>query len=61
MVLILWKAAKSSEVVRIDLASGARDLLSCTEFHSWVEFSLDMDIIPFAVPFRMKSAWDRGC
>jgi len=31
-------------------------LLSCTEFQSWVEFSLDMDIMPLAVPFRMKSA-----
>src|SRR6266487_2757383 len=33
-----------------------RDLLSCTEFHNCVECSFDIDIIPFAVPFRMKSA-----
>lgn len=30
--------------------------LSCTEFHNCVECSFDMDIMPFAVPFRMKSA-----
>jgi len=30
--------------------------LSCTEFHSCVELSFDMDMIPFAVPLRMKSA-----
>ena len=33
-----------------------RSILSCTEFHNWVEFSFDMDIIPFAVPLRIKSA-----
>ena len=45
------------------------NVLSVTEFHNWVEFSFDMDIIPFAVPLRMKSAYDevgdgvnrRGC
>jgi hypothetical protein len=31
--------------------------LSSTEFHSCVEFSFDIDIIPFAVPLRIKSAW----
>jgi hypothetical protein len=34
-----------------------RDSLSCTEFHNFVEFSFDIDIIPFAVPYRIKSAW----
>ena len=36
---------------------GEGSVLSWTAFHSCVEFSLDMDIMPFAVPFRMKSAY----
>lgn len=66
MVWTLLKAAKSSveesggALVSWSLHGGRElkegGLLSCTEFHSCVEFSFDMDIIPFAVPFRTKSA-----
>ena len=36
---------------------GKEDELSWTAFQSCVEFSFDIDIIPFAVPFRIKSAF----
>jgi hypothetical protein len=62
-VWILWKEGRSSvgEDVSWGLLRGVNggrgaEILSWTAFHSCVEFSFDMLMMPFAVPFRMKSA-----
>jgi hypothetical protein len=47
---------KSYWAMARDRLGRERRLLSCTEFQSCVECSFDIDIMPFAVPFRMKSA-----
>jgi hypothetical protein len=57
---VIWRWAVRSSVKRV-LVSWLvwsvfvyrileEDGLSCTEFHSCVELSFDMDMIPFAVP-----------
>ena len=56
---VVWRREVLVRFVTVEKRVTSRDgdgILSCTAFHSCVEFSFDILIIPFAVPLRMKSA-----